>query len=64
MTKREKLATLFGLMADCYPSPEILSEETRQLIGLPRWLPSGGYSREDVKIGVVEALAQILSEEP
>lgn len=63
MTKREKLATLFGLMADNFPSPSSLEEETRELIGLPRNLPGGGYSREDVRVGVVETLAQVLGEE-
>lgn len=64
MTKREKLATLFGLMADGFPKPDDLRPETRVLIGLPEHLPGGGYGREDVKIGVAEALAVILSAQP
>jgi hypothetical protein len=63
MTKREKLATLFGLMAEGFPAPGALREETRELIGLPRNLPGGGYSKYDTQAGVVETLAAILAGE-
>lgn len=59
-TKREKLATLFQIMADGFPHPNELSESTRVLIGLPRNLPSWGYSSWDTRIGVVETLAEVL----
>lgn len=62
-TKREQLATLFGIMADGFPHPAELTEFTRELIGLPRNLPSGGYSSEDTRIGVVETLAEVLGGE-
>ena len=62
-SKREKLATLFGIMADGFPHPAELNEFTRELIGLPVHLPSGGYSSEDTRIAVVETLAEVLGGE-
>lgn len=62
MTKREKLATLFGLLVEPR-RPHELSAETRELIGLPFVLPGGGYGIEDLKIGTVEALAELLASE-
>jgi hypothetical protein len=60
MTRKQKLATLFSLLA--HPEkPSELRAETRVLLGLPKDLPSGGYSIEDVILAVPEVLAELLA---
>lgn len=63
MNRREKIATLLGLLIEPR-KPSELEPETRVLLGLPRDLPGGGYGIEDVKVRVVETLAGILAEPP